>query len=248
MDVNFVTWYNIVNFVTAVVHLYDIDYRVNIPGSASRARTLSKYNMSVISTQPELLEETRLPCIHKCAFVGPRWSGKTYRLQKERSILLASGFRVHVMDLNDILSNAVFDHVDAFKTEGDMNVVARAVQQKHVDASIWKQKIQEYIQSIPHDSMILCDGVLYKSELQALRELGFYIVYVDAVMKTRLQRLQASLKRQSSMNKRARDVSFEDVLRWVTHPTEKNMRTLMDYADLVIDSSEQVDFNKPCLF
>ncbi len=204
--------------------------------------------MSVITAQPELLDEPTLPRIHKCAFVGPRWSGKTFRLQKERSILLASGYHVHTVDLNDVVSNAVFENTDAFKTENDMNIVARAVQKKHIDASVWKRKLQEYLQSIPNNSMILCEGVLYESELHALRELGFYIVFVDAVMKIRLQRLNASLKRQSTMNKKTRDVSFEDVLRWVTHSTEKNMRTLMNYADLVIDSSEQVDFNKPCLF
>lgn len=204
--------------------------------------------MSVITAQPELLDEPKLPRIHKCAFVGPRWSGKTYRLQKERSILLASGYRVHTIDLNDVVSNAVFENADAFKTEYDMHAVARAVQQKHIDESIWKQKLKEYIQAIPNNSMILCEGVLYESELHALQELGFYIVFVDAAMKTRLQRLNASLKRQSAMNKDAREVSFEDVLRWVTHPTEKNMRILVNYADLVIDSSEQVNFNKPCLF
>lgn len=204
--------------------------------------------MSVISTPPETLEEPKLPRIHRCAFVGPRWSGKTYRLQKERSILLASGFRVHTIDLNDIISNVVFQNADAFKTEDDMHIVARAVQQRHVDESVWKKKLQDYISAIPSDSMILCDGVLYHSELHALRELGFHIVYVDATMKIRLQRLHMSIKRASTMTPRKRNVSFEDVLRWITHPTEKNMKTLMDYSDTVIDSSEQVDFNKPSLF
>ena len=204
--------------------------------------------MSVLSTPPETTEEPNLPRIHRCAFVGPRWSGKTYRMQKERSILLASGFRVHTIDLNDIISNIVFQNADAFKTEDDMHIVARAVQQKHVDESVWKKKLQDYISAIPPNSMILCEGVLYHNELHVLRELGFHIVYVDAAMKVRLQRLSASIKRASAMTPKNRDVSFEDVLRWVTHPTEKNMKTLMDYSDIIIDSSEAVDFNKPGLF
>ena len=129
-----------------------------------------------------------------------------------------------------------------------MHVVARAVQQRHIDESIWKKKLQEYIAAIPSESMILCDGVLYHSELHALRELGFHIVYVDAPMKIRLQRLNVSIKRASTITPQKRDVSFEDVLRWSTHPIEKNMKSLMDYSDTVIDSSEQVDFNKPSLF
>lgn len=200
--------------------------------------------MSVINVTQEAMEDSRLPQITKCAFVGPRWSGKTHRLGKERHRLILSGYRVHVLDLNDIVSNVIFEHSNAFKTENDMQAVARAVQQKHIDASVWNTKIKEYIDAVPPDSMILCEGVLYREELDALRGLGFYIVYVDAPMKIRLQRLDAILRKDAEKRPKPAEVTFQDVFRWVTHPTEKGVQSLMDYADIVIDSSEKVDFNK----
>ena len=125
-----------------------------------------------------------------------------------------------------------------------MQAVARAVQQRHIDASVWNTKIKEYIDTVQSESMILCEGVLYREELDTLRCLGFYIVYVDAPMKIRLRRLDSVLRNNANQRPKPAEVSFQDVFRWVTHPTEQGVRDLMDYADIVIDSSEQIDFNK----
>lgn len=160
---------------------------------------------------------------------GPMGAGKgtvtTYLMQQYHALNLRySGILQDILRRLDLpyQREALADLAEALRTTFGADVLSRAL-------------VGDVQRS--HAAIVVIDGIRKKDELDVLRTLpGFVFVYVDAPLELRYERIH---QRDEKIDDRTK--TFEEFVADQQHAADRDVPTLRQYADHVIDNRSGYD-------